>query len=219
MMREDFLERVRQAVREGNRVGEGAALPERGGIAYQGAGDDAIAGFFAMLQHTGGIGRRVANDAEAVEAVLAILREHGVRAAFVGEHPLIQRLHLRERLVQGGFEALPSGAGHDATREAAFVADVGISGVAWAIGETGSLVLAASAEEPRSLSLLPPLHVALVEASQILPDLFDLFERQSVEAMPAALTLVTGPSKTGDIEMKLVTGVHGPGELRVIVVG
>jgi L-lactate dehydrogenase complex protein LldG len=77
-------------------------------------------------------------------------------------------------------------------------------------------------KEPRSFSLLPPVHLAVAEQAQLLPDLFDLFDPAFWErrggTLPSCLSLVTGPSKTGDIELRLVTGVHGPGELHVILV-
>ncbi|RPI75374.1 MAG: lactate utilization protein C, partial [Planctomycetaceae bacterium] len=69
-------------------------------------------------------------------------------------------------------------------------------------------------------SLLPPRYLAIVEPSQIVPDLFDLFERleQIKTDLPSNIVLVTGPSKTGDIELKLTTGVHGPGNVHLLVV-
>ena len=95
------------------------------------------------------------------------------------------------------------------------------------MAETGTIVLQARPQQPRSLSLLPPVHIAIAEPSQLLPDLFDLFEIfGSAETdsapgakLPSCLTLITGPSKTGDIELRLVTGVHGPGEVHLILVG
>jgi L-lactate dehydrogenase complex protein LldG len=77
--------------------------------------------------------------------------------------------------------------------------------------------VASRPEQPRSLSLLPPIHVAVAERRQLLPDLFDLFEINKGE-LPACLSIITGPSKTGDIELRLVTGVHGPGEIHVILI-
>ena len=104
-----------------------------------------------------------------------------------------------------------------------FAADVGISNVHRLIAETGTVVMATEPNEPRSVSLLPPVHIAVAERSQLLPDLFDLFDLFSpsrpANLPPSCLTLITGPSKTGDIELQLVTGVHGPGEVHVIVCG
>src|SRR5204863_1255 len=101
-----------------------------------------------------------------------------------------------------------------------FAADLGVSGIFWAIAETGSLIMASRPADPRSLSLLPPVHIAVVGSDQLLPDLFDLFVElePSKSQLPACLSIITGPSKTGDIELKLVTGVHGPGELHVILI-
>jgi L-lactate dehydrogenase complex protein LldG len=80
-------------------------------------------------------------------------------------------------------------------------------------------VLLARPDQPRSSSLLPAVHVAVAEQTQIVPDLFDLFERLAERgAQPSSAIIITGPSKTGDIELKLVTGVHGPGELHVVVI-
>ena len=113
--------------------------------------------------------------------------------------------------------ALPPGG----ERDTLFAADIGISGVDHVIAETGSLAILAREREPRSLSLLPPVHVAVADRSQLLPDLFDLFEGvpwAERGGLPSGLTVITGPSKTGDIELRLVTGVHGPGELHVILI-
>ena len=81
------------------------------------------------------------------------------------------------------------------------------------------MIMLAKPDQPRTASLLPPVHIAIADRSQILPDLFDLYERLDPLQMPSCVTHITGPSKTGDIELKLVTGVHGPGEVHVIVVG
>jgi L-lactate dehydrogenase complex protein LldG len=69
--------------------------------------------------------------------------------------------------------------------------------------------------------LLPPVHIAIVERAQIVPDLFDMFAilgRQIETGLPTNLAFITGPSKTGDIELTLITGVHGPGKWHVIVI-
>ena len=86
------------------------------------------------------------------------------------------------------------------------------------IAETGSVAVRARPEEPRSLSLLPPVHVVVADRSQLVPDLFDLFAALASAGLPSGLALITGPSKTGDIELRLVTGVHGPGEVHVVLI-
>lgn len=102
-----------------------------------------------------------------------------------------------------------------------FSAELGITSVHYAVAETGTLALCAGPGTPRLASLLPPLYLAVVEKSQIVPDLFDLFAALEPQksALPSTINLVTGPSKTGDIEMKLTTGVHGPGEVHLLVIG
>src|SRR5262249_38763881 len=114
-----------------------------------------------------------------------------------------------------------TGLPEEGCRDRFFAADLGVSGVDYLVAETGSVVVLTGPDGPRSLSLLPPVHVAVAHRSQILPDLFDVFgpEVWSTRArMPSCLTLITGPSKTGDIELRLVTGVHGPGEIHVVLV-
>jgi L-lactate dehydrogenase complex protein LldG len=100
--------------------------------------------------------------------------------------------------------------------EAVFSADVGITGVAAAVAETGSLVCTSGPQQWRGLSLIPPVHVAIVRADQIVPDLLDVLATANPDP-PAALTLISGPSKTADIEGILITGVHGPGHVHVVV--
>ena len=102
--------------------------------------------------------------------------------------------------------------------EAMFSADVGITGVHAAIAETGSIICASGDELWRGLSLIPPAHIAIIHQRQIVPDLIDLLTVLPSGQLPANLTLISGPSKTADIEGILITGVHGPGVVHVVVV-
>ena len=74
-----------------------------------------------------------------------------------------------------------------------------------------------SVNQERVASLLPPVHVAVIQSDQIVPDLIDAFGLLADRQLPSNVTFITGPSKTGDIELQLTTGVHGPGQLHVIV--
>jgi L-lactate utilization protein LutC len=220
--RDAFLQRVRQAVAAGNRAGDAAPLPDRGAIGYQGAGDDPAARFCAEWTANGGQAHLVADDAAAVTRILELLKDRSARRVLLSGALLLDRLNLAERLRAAGFEVTPSDAlSPVACREPFFAADAGITGVDYLVAETGSVVLLADREEPRSVSLLPPVHIAVAERGQLLADLFDLFDPQRWRghgAPPSCLTVITGPSKTGDIELRLVTGVHGPGEVHVILV-
>jgi L-lactate dehydrogenase complex protein LldG len=91
-----------------------------------------------------------------------------------------------------------------------------VSHAIYGLADTGSVVLAASPEEPRARSLLPFVHVSLLSAQRIIPGLTDLFEAVGSE-LPSALAIVTGPSRSADIEQKLVIGVHGPGDVHVVL--
>ena len=92
----------------------------------------------------------------------------------------------------------------------------GVSRALYGLAETGSVVLAASPRESRASSLLPFSHVSLVAEDRILPDLAALFEEVR-DALPSALAIVTGPSRSADIEQTLTIGVHGPGDVHVVV--
>lgn len=103
-------------------------------------------------------------------------------------------------------------------------ARVGISGVSAALAATGSLVLESGAGRSRSASLLPDVHIALMRAEQILPDLETWQDAQRAAGYPAftkasGSTVITGPSKTADIAHQLVKGAHGPREVHVMILG
>jgi L-lactate dehydrogenase complex protein LldG len=91
-----------------------------------------------------------------------------------------------------------------------------VSRALYGLADTGSVVLAASPDEPRARSLLPAAHVSLLDESRILPGLAELFEAVG-DNLPSALAIVTGPSRSADIEQHLVVGVHGPGEVHVVL--
>jgi L-lactate utilization protein LutC len=107
----------------------------------------------------------------------------------------------------------------EALQAACAAAAFGITSADYALADTGTLVMIASPEEARLISLLPPAHIAVVPRARILTGLDELL---SVLPRPAEITssmvLITGPSRTADIEQILVRGVHGPGEIHVIVV-
>jgi L-lactate dehydrogenase complex protein LldG len=100
---------------------------------------------------------------------------------------------------------------------------VGITGCFCALAETGTLVLLSGPETHASTHLLPETHVAIVSASRIvatMEDAFDLLrrERDGDSMMPRAINMVSGPSRTGDIEQTIVIGAHGPYRVHIVIV-
>lgn len=99
------------------------------------------------------------------------------------------------------------------------VCQAGITHCAGAIADTGTLVLLPDGGEPRTLSLVPPCHIALLAASTIADNLAGLVAAgRWQQAMPTNLLLVSGPSKTADIQQTLAYGAHGPSRLLVVLV-
>jgi L-lactate dehydrogenase complex protein LldG len=86
------------------------------------------------------------------------------------------------------------------------------------IAESGALILWPDKKEPRSMSLVPPIHITVLEADKIFNTLGEVMQTQNwPEKMPTNAVLISGPSKTADIELILAFGVHGPKELIVLI--
>ena len=169
--------------------------------------------FRATLERVGGRVERVASLEAAHERALALIRDRGVRRVALSDAPALASLHAR--LPPGVTVVVP-----DAPRAELLAAELGITCAQWGIAETGTLVLESARERHRLASLLPPVHVALLPARALLGALGEaLAAVRSSTGAPASrtITFVTGPSRTADIELTLVVGVHGPRELHVLV--
>jgi L-lactate dehydrogenase complex protein LldG len=99
---------------------------------------------------------------------------------------------------------------------------VGISGASAALATTGSLVLCSGKGQYRATSLLPPVHIAVITRHQIVANLEGWIQQQRAAGLPAfqqvsKVVIVSGPSRTADIAMELILGMHGPGELHILV--
>ena len=98
---------------------------------------------------------------------------------------------------------------------------IGVTGCFCAIAETGTLVFTSGTRTPTATFLLPETHIALVRSDQVVAGMEEAFARVRAEhgAMPRAVNLVSGPSRTGDIEQTIVIGAHGPRRVHIIIVG
>jgi L-lactate utilization protein LutC len=109
---------------------------------------------------------------------------------------------------------------NDADDDILFSAAAAVTGVDFAIAETASIVLSDHRPKVRLATTTVEIHIALIHSDQIIPDLMDLPEKMKQcygDRVPTGMTIISGPSKTSDIEMNLVVGVHGPGQLHYII--
>ena len=99
-----------------------------------------------------------------------------------------------------------------------FLMDVGITSTRGGVADTGAIVLWPTEHEPRLMSLVPAVHVAVLDADRIYNSLGEMMAAENwSDGMPTNVLLISGPSKTADIEFTLVFGVHGPKELVVLI--
>lgn len=210
-----FLNRVRQATVKGRsfRVTTPDSFPDQ--LAYVGASPSSFLCLKRELESVGAKVYCVSGKTEVQDCLNRVLEKTKPQSVLSWTHPVIDKYEIRS-LLRERHVTLCSPDDQDTDRR--FKADMGISSVDWAIAETGSLIVCSKPEQPTDVSLLPPIHLALVEEAQILPDIFDLFTLLPPQGLPSNLGFITGPSKTGDIELKLTTGVHGPKELLVVLI-
>jgi len=223
MKESEFLARVRRA--NSSRT-EWAEHPGRFGEPVRSWAGSLDEEFERQLVAAGGQLHRVKGAIETRRAMRRLLESRGFRRAAVTGQPLLRKLDLfgmlrGMRLSPVQVQGNPSGSSPKTIRSQLVKADVGITAAEYGLASTGTVVLAASPWSARSASLLPNCHIALLPASQLLRDLGQLMitlKRDYREGLPSSLTLVTGPSRTADIEQTLTIGIHGPGELHVFLV-
>lgn len=168
---------------------------------------DCVALFARRITAAGASLVRVASLDAIPEAVSAFWGEHGLGHALIcaGER---------------AFDTIPWPTRFTVSvRTAADGDHTALTGVVAAVAETGSLVVAAARHSPNTLHFLPENHIAVVRASQVLRHLEEvwLLMRERSEGMPRALTFITGPSRTADVEQTIQIGAHGPRRLHVVL--
>jgi hypothetical protein len=212
--RSSFLLRVREAMRAGGippparplafppadpgRL-ELARRPRRAALARARA--TLVGRFRQEAERVGARAHGPIPDADVGGAVAQILALHRARRVVVSPRGI---------QVPAGLEILEG-------RDGALLADAGITTCDFGIAESGTLACVARRDAPRLPSILPPVHVAIVRVEDVLELPADLFLFLPADAVPSSIVLITGPSRTADIEQTMTVGVHGPGVLEIVL--
>jgi L-lactate dehydrogenase complex protein LldG len=169
--------------------------------------------FARMVKAAAGTVEWTADPADIPAAVAAFLRAHNLPLAIRhGDDPLLSSAPWK----RVGTLEIRRGAsdGND---------QAGVSHAFAAVAETGTLILTSGADNPTTLNFLPDVHIVVVNATDVAPDFETVMARLRSRfgggAMPRTVNMITGPSRSADIEQTLILGAHGPRKLHVIVVG
>ena len=172
---------------------------------------------------------RTDNFEESAELIVSICKNHNAKSVLRSAHSVLTDIPLDSALTASGtvlevteHSSKSTTQQIQASKAAAFNADVGITGVDYAIAETGTVVLHPRAGVSRLLSLAPPTHIAVLRSGDVLASLDELFAIQRDDflngQLSGSMNLISGPSKTADIEGTTVTGIHGPLEVHLIII-
>lgn len=207
--REEMLGKVRSALKRTVDSGV-AAIPATARIEPRGAGDSEaeLSAFFGEVEKLGGKTSRIAELADLHEALRELVKIEEVKKATVWQTAELKAWGVEDALRSFGVEIVSPYASNREVAEC----ELGITGADFALPETGTLGLRSTIEQPRTVSLLPRVHLSLIQKSCLRADLQPIFEEAKRDDY---LVFVTGPSRTADIELTVTVGVHGPKTLYV----
>ena len=220
--RAEFLESIRHRTRTGRYKPTHApdAAWTRGDAPRESAPtEDPPARFIEELEALGGHAKRVETLEEARGYVLSLARQRDAKLLIRWDVAELEKLGVDGPLQEAGVEVALWRDLED-FKEVTARADIGLSTAEWAIAGTGSLVLTSGPGRGRTVTLLPPTYVAVVPADRVLRTVPEAIEKYAGNGgLPANVVFHTGPSRSGDIEMEIFVGMHGPGDVHVVLVG
>jgi len=174
------------------------------------AGEPLLARFVTAARAAGATVTTTAGDAVPDGIVERWIREHDVRRAVATAAPEVRPV--AEAFAAAGVAVAPPSI------EAAAAADLGITSASALVASTGSLALRSDVDG-RLASLLPPVHLCVAPATRLVPTPGAVLRALGADDVPPGLVLITGTSRTGDIEQILTRRVHGPGTVLIVVTG
>ena len=212
--RRRILDRIRRAQGRGGAPSPGERRAVDDWIARRAVGPQPTVGADRVL-HFEAQAARMSSTTERVPAMAAV---PAAVARYLESHSLPKRAVCWSTL--GDLDWAGAGL-HVESRRPQGDDLVGISGAFVAIAETGTLMMLSGPDTPASMHLLPETHVAVVPAERVVAHYEDGFALARAERgrLPRATNLVSGPSRTGDIEQTIVLGAHGPYRVHVVIVG
>jgi L-lactate dehydrogenase complex protein LldG len=149
--------------------------------------------------------------------VQQVVAAKDIRTLMYGQHPSLTT-PLAEWDAPATLQRIPFVEAFEQTKDTIFGVDAAITTTLGGIAETGSLIVWPNAQEPRTLSLVPKVHIALLDSKRIYNTLYEAITQEHwSEQLPTNALLISGPSKTADIEQTLVYGIHGCKELVVLL--
>ena len=178
----------------------------------------------ATLHANKGEAHRASSLEEALALVAVLLHEVGAKKVIADSHPVLESADLPGRwpdiewfiVGQSDGDLSQDDLSQSDLRDFAAVADAGLSVATAALAETGTVVVASGPGRSRLTGLLPPVHMVLAPATHLSTDIFT-WTALRPDVLPSSVTLISGPSKTADIEQTMAVGVHGPGRFVVIL--
>jgi L-lactate dehydrogenase complex protein LldG len=218
MNAETFLDSIAQRLGR-PRATAAPARPELGAIDREPM-SDLVDRFQAELQRVGGVVFRCANERELEDRLFAVIADTKAETIVSWSRSELASFALDRLWASSMCTPWEGGSERERAlfRDKAAHADIGLTSANLSVASTGSIVLCGGATCPRSVSLLPSMHVAIVPASRIVARMSDAFEVLARrEHVPSSVIFVTGPSRTSDIENDLTIGVHGPASVVVLV--
>ncbi|HVT87545.1 MAG TPA: LUD domain-containing protein [Tepidisphaeraceae bacterium] len=175
--------------------------------------DIGLAELFARVASENKMGVTPVSPDELADQLVAFLRKNRIKSVAMTISPLLKSLGIYESIRQAGVDVR---TWNELQLDRVYDIDCGITDVWAAVAEVGGLVIRGTVDHGRAVSLVPAFHVAIVEPKNLVADLVDLFQKIPPDQNDK-FVIITGPSKTADIEMNLVTGVHGPGMVQVFL--
>jgi len=171
--------------------------------------DSEIEQFLGEIKKLSGVGQQLSSS-DIESALKDLATEQNIRKATLWNTPHLLQLQIANYLSSIGVELVsPNADKHEMSG-----CDLGITEADYLLPETGTIVLSSSAENPRAVSLLPRVHLAIVRPEMLRPDMHHVFTEAKNKNY---LVFITGPSRTADIELTTTLGVHGPKNLYVWV--